>query len=38
MAQWMFQQLGSWWQGALAGIVVGSVWNFMITKSTIWAR
>lgn len=38
MAQWMFQQLGSWWQGALAGIVVGSIWNFLITKSTIWAR
>jgi len=37
-AAWMYQHVGSWWQGALVGIVVGSVWNFLITKSTIWAR
>ena len=38
LATWLYQLSSTWWQSALAGIVAGSVWNFILSKSAIWGR
>jgi dolichol-phosphate mannosyltransferase len=38
VAEALFQQKSAWWAAALAGIVVGAVWNYAATALVTWRR
>ena len=38
IASAMFQQHYTWWLSALAGIVVGLVWNYAVSSTATWRQ
>jgi dolichol-phosphate mannosyltransferase len=36
LATYLYQISGTWYFAAIAGIVVGAVWNYAVTKSLTW--
>jgi dolichol-phosphate mannosyltransferase len=36
LATYLYQMSGIWYFAAIAGIVVGAVWNYAVTKSLTW--
>jgi dolichol-phosphate mannosyltransferase len=38
IAEALFQQKSAWWAAALAGVVVGAVWNYAATSLWTWRR
>ena len=38
MAAWLYQHEQGWLLAALAGILVGAVWNYAITAVYTWGR
>jgi dolichol-phosphate mannosyltransferase len=36
IATWLFRASGLWWAAGLAGIAVGSVWNYTTSKQLVW--
>jgi dolichol-phosphate mannosyltransferase len=38
IASYLFRGHGDWFPAALAGILVGAVWNYVATSVFIWAK
>ncbi len=36
IASWMFNMNEAWWLAALAGVVMGSVWNYTMSSLFVW--
>ncbi len=38
VASWMFGMDQAWWVAALAGVVMGSVWNYTMSSMFVWGK
>ena len=38
IAKWLFEMDNVWWLAALAGILMGSVWNYAMSSLLVWRR
>ena len=38
IAKWLFDLDNAWWLAALAGILMGSVWNYAMSSLLVWRR
>ena len=38
VANWLFGLNSSWWLAAIAGIVIGTVWNYTMSSLFVWRR
>ena len=38
LANWIFSMQDSWWMAGLAGIIVGSVFNYSMSSTFVWQR
>ncbi len=38
VANWLFGMNNSWWLAALAGIIIGTVWNYTMSSLFVWRR
>ena len=38
IANWLFEMDNAWWLAAMAGILMGSVWNYAMSSLLVWRR
>jgi len=38
VGSWMFDRSHIWWLAGLSGLIIGSVWNYMLSSLFVWSR